>query len=79
MKKQKKDPLKLLEQKLAAMQAKLDEKANQIDLIDKNQKNAEIGRQRYGASEWQSWVSGSEQGYHRSIYVDIKSMLQNKG
>lgn len=64
--------------KLDALEAQVQEKEEAIQLINRNQKNSEVGRQRYGASQWGEWVSGSEKGYHRAIYVDINSMVQNR-
>ncbi len=76
------DPQAELMQKMAAkldaLEVQVQEKEAAIQLINKTQKNHEIGRQRYGASQWTDWVSGSEKGYHRAIYVDINSMVQNR-
>ena len=47
-------------------------------IIDKTQQELGKGTQRYGASSWKKWESGSEKGLHRSFYVDIKSMITSR-
>jgi hypothetical protein len=71
----KKDLLQKMAEKLENLELKLKEKEEKIELIDKNQKNSDIGSQRFGMSDWKSWISGSDKGYHRAMYVDIRSMI----
>lgn len=56
------------EDKMMKMEAKLAE-------LEKNQKNSDVGTQKYGYSKWSEWVSGREKGYHRTVYIDIAAML----
>ncbi len=65
---------KEIKQQLEAFEAKIKERDEKIEKLDRAQKNAEIGKQKFGASEWKLHQSGNENGYHRSIYVDINSM-----
>ena len=46
-----------------------------LEVLDKVRKKAEVGTHTYGCSTWKDWTSGSEHGYCRSLYVDIKTML----
>ena len=70
------ETLLALTNKLAEMEHKLQSRDEEITKIAKTQRNAEVGRQKYGQSDWQKWESGSEKGYFRSIYVDIRSMIE---
>lgn len=69
------DLVRKLADKLEIMETQIKERDTKIELLDKNQKQSGIGSNTYGISVWKEWKSGSDQGYHRSIYVDIKSML----
>ena len=69
------DALQLLNQRLEHLEAELKERDSKIEVLDAVQKKTGIGTQRYGASEWKSWESGSEKGKHRSFYVDIRSLI----
>ena len=66
--------VKQLAEELNTLKAQVKERDIKLDQIDKTQKNSQIGRQRFGASDWEKWTSGREKGYHRTIYVDINSM-----
>lgn len=60
--------------KMELLENQIKERDAKIDLLDRTQKTAGIGSESYGISLWKSWTSGSDQGYHRSLYVDIRTM-----
>lgn len=61
--------------RLELLENQIKERDKIITDIDKKQKNLEVGYQRYGVSEWKDLTNGSERGYSRQLYVDIKLMI----
>lgn len=64
-----------LSAKIENMENELKASRTQVELVEKNQKKAGIGSQTYGMSDWRPWQSGSEKGYHRTLYVDVSTMI----
>ncbi len=72
---QEKSVVEQLAAKMQLFENQLKEKDAKIDLMEKKQELSGIGSQTYGLSDWKSWQSGSDKGYCRSLYVDIRTML----
>ena len=65
--------------KLEVLENQLNEREEKLTAIEQSTQSKGRGLHKYGLSDWENWENGSEKGYHRSCYVDIRSMIGPQG
>lgn len=73
------DLLHKLSSKLANLENQIKERDSKLDVLEAKHKNADTGSQKFGVSDWKDWENGSEKGYYRSMYVDIRTIVTPRG